>query len=104
MVGSSNSMKDVVAELRRDPTGALLDLFELDVAVGELALSGAALCVAVRELAREARHMAESSGALAPDKLVAFAASASNTSASAEAHARALAEVQRGLSEWSIVS
>lgn len=101
MVNFGSSMKDVVAELRREAPAALFDLLELEVAVGELALSAGGLSAAVRELALQARHIADNPAALASATLQAFASHANNTSSNAEAHARALAEVKHGLIAWS---
>ena len=95
-------MKDVVAELRRESVGALLELYELDVAVGEITLSARGLCAAVRELAEEAQQLAKTPGLASPARFQALALYAGSASMTAEAQATALVELRRGLAAWSI--
>lgn len=102
MTSQGKSMKDVVAELRRDSVGALVELFELDVAVGEIALNAHGLAAAVRELAAEAKQLATTPGVPSPARLQALASYASSASTTAESQAMALAELRRGLAAWRI--
>jgi len=102
MNSQSKSMKDVVVELRQESVGALLELFELDFAVGEIALSALSLRAAARELAEEAEQLAKTPGVASPARLQALASYASRASTTAEAQATALAELKRGLAAWSI--
>ena len=102
MTNENKTMKDVVAELREQSVGALLDLFELDFAVGELALAAQRLSAAVREIAAEAAQLANAPAATSPDRHQALAEYASNVSNTADAQAAALAELKRGLAGWNI--
>lgn len=102
MTSESKSMKDVVVELRRESVGALLELFELDVAVGELGLGAHSLNAAIRELAEETQQLAKAPGLASPARLQALAAYASSVSTNADAQKMALAELKRGLAAWCI--
>ncbi len=102
MTSQSKSMKDVVAELRRESVGALLELYELHVAVGEMTVSARGLYAAVRELAEEAKQLAQTPGLASPGRLQALASYASTASTKAESQAIALVELGRGLAAWSI--
>jgi hypothetical protein len=102
MITSGMSMKDVVAVLRRDAVGCLLELYELDVAVGELVVSGSGLRAALQELAGEARQLADLTGAVPSERLRALTTYAVSASSNGDAHARALQDLERGLNAWSI--
>lgn len=102
MTKHNKTMKDVVAALRRESAGALLELFELDVAVGELVLINQRLCANLRELAEDADQLAKAPGLVSPARLVALAATASSTSATAVDQTTAFDELKRGLAAWSI--
>ena len=102
MTSQSKTMKEVVAELRRESVSALLEIYELDVAVGELTLTAHQLRAAVRELAEEAQELAKTPGLASPGKLEAFALYARGASITAESQALALAELKQGLAAWSI--
>lgn len=55
-----------MAELRQHSFGALLELFELDAAVGEVALGAKGLSAAVREIAEEATQLASEPAKASP--------------------------------------
>ena len=95
-------MKDVVARLREESVGALLELFELDVAVGEMTLSASRLSAGFREVAAETALLADAPALASPKRLRNLADYARNLSANADAQAAALAELARGLTAWSI--
>jgi hypothetical protein len=92
-------MKDVVVELRRGSVGALLEIYEVTVAVGEVALSAHQLHAAVRELAEDVQQLGKSPGVASPGRLQALALYASSA---AEAQATTLVDLKRGLDAWSI--
>jgi hypothetical protein len=102
MTSQCKSMRDVVAELRRESVGALLELYELDVAVGEITVSARGLYAALRELAEETAQLAGTPGLVSPGRLRALASQASNVSSKAESQALALVELGRGIAAWSI--
>ena len=102
MTHENKTMKEVVAELRHHSVGALLELFELSVAVGETTLTAQRVSAAVREIAAEAAQLAGASTDASARRLQWLAEFARTTSTSAEVQASALVELKRGLAEWGI--
>lgn len=104
MTHQDKTMKAVVAELREHSVGALLELFELSVAVGETTLNAQRLSAAMREIAAEAVQLAEASAtpSASARRLQWLAEFARTTSTTAEVHASALVELKRGLAVWGI--
>ncbi|HXK20417.1 MAG TPA: hypothetical protein VNG33_21555 [Polyangiaceae bacterium] len=91
-----------MAELREHSVGALLELFELSVAVGETTLNAQRVCAAVRELAAEAAQLAEASSSVPARRLQGLAEFARTTATTAELQASALVELKLGLADWGI--
>lgn len=102
MSNHKKTMKDVVVDLRRDAVSALLELFELDVAIGEVRVGAHSLAAALHEIAAETLHLAETPSLTTETRLRALAEHASNASRTADTQANALAELSKGLKAWSI--
>jgi hypothetical protein len=96
------TMNEVVAELRQESVGALLELFELHVAVGEIALATQTLAAGVRELAAETAALADSPQLASPDRLGNLATFARKVCGTAEAELTAIDQLRQGLATWDI--
>jgi hypothetical protein len=96
------TMKEVVARLREDGVEALLEIFELDVAVGELTLSALGLAARLSEVAGELDQLAGSPPLASPARLRSLADSTRKASDGAQAQASILLELKHGLDAWSI--
>lgn len=101
MKNQTSTMREVVAELREHSVGALLELFELDVAVGEMAFNARLLSAAMREFVAEIEQVAS---AQAPaGRMQALAKYARSAAQTAEGQATALEQLKGGLDAWGIV-
>lgn len=101
MTNQAKTMRDVVAELRQHSVGALLELFEIDVAIGEVTLNARLLSAAMREFLAEIEQVA--SGGAPSDRLQALAKYARSATQMADGQARALEELKGGFDAWGIV-
>jgi hypothetical protein len=100
MANQTETMQAVVARLRQEGAAALLDFFELHVAIGELVFAAQSLSAAVREIAEESAQLASTPGLASLGRLRALADYARTTSSTAEAQSVALGEIKRGLDGW----
>ena len=98
------TMKAVVADLRRDSVGALLELFELDVALGEVTLAAQSVAAAVDEIAEEAQALVTTPHLGPAQRLETPAACAKVASSLARSQFAALTELRRGVAGWGISS
>jgi hypothetical protein len=96
------TMKEVVAEMREESVGALLELFELHIAVGEIALATQSLTARVHELAAETAALADSPQLASPDRLRKLAIFARKVCGTAEAELTAIDQLKQGLATWDI--
>jgi hypothetical protein len=95
-------MEDVVRDLREHSVGALLELFELHVAFGEVLLTAQALAPAFREIAFEMDCLAEDPSAATPLRLEKIKTRVSQLADIADAHLGALREIKAGLDAWKL--
>lgn len=102
MDSQGKGMKDVVAELRRESVAALLELFELDVALGEITLSAQSVSASLEEMAEQAQQLALTPGLVSPQRLEVLAAAAKVASSLASSQLAALTELKRELDRWAI--
>ena len=101
MNNQSKTMREVVAEVREHSVGALLELVELDVAVGEVVLNAQLLSAAMREFSAEIEQLGrEEMPAARLQALANYARSATQT---AEGQVNALKQVKSGLDAWGIM-
>ena len=98
------TMKEVVAQLREGPAEALLDLFELHVALGELVLNAQVLSAVATEIATEITQLASAPELASSERLHELAKAATKTSEVMDCQSRTLSKVQRGLEAWNIAA
>lgn len=96
------TMKEVVSQLREGSAEALLELFELHVALGEVMLNAQVLSAVATEIASEITQLADAPELASSQRLRELAKAAAKTSEVVDGQSRALAEMQRGLDAWSI--
>jgi hypothetical protein len=96
-------MKEVVARLREDSVEALLEVFELDVAVGELVLAAQTLAALANDLAGEAAQLADTPLLASSARLRSLADGARRASETAQTQAGSLLQLKYGLDAWNIV-
>ena len=96
------TMKEVVAQLREDAAEALLEVFELHIAVGELAQNAQILSAVIAEFAAEAAKLADAPEFASGEHLRELAKAAAKTSDVVNGQATALAQIQHGLDAWDI--
>lgn len=96
------TMKDVVSYLREVAAGALLELFELHIAMGELTFNAQVLSATAAAIAEEINQLADAPELASRERLRELAKAASKTSEVVDAQAKAFAEIQRGLDAWNI--
>ncbi len=96
------TMREVVAQLRAGAAEALLELFELHIALGELVLNAQVLSAVTAEVAEEMGRFAGEAEPTSRERLQEVAKVASKASGVAELQAKALSEIQRGLEGWNI--
>lgn len=101
MTNQTKTMRDVVAELRQHSVGALLELFELDVAIGEMVLNAQLLSAAMREFVAEIEQLASAEASTI--RLQALAKYARSATQTAEGQATALEQLKGGIDAWGIV-
>jgi len=95
-------MKEVVARLRETDAEALSEIAELYWATSEILLSAQRLAGAVREIAGETSALAGRPPGDSAGRLNNLAEYARNVSSSADSHAIALRELQRGIEGWNL--
>ena len=102
MTNPPQSMRAVVAALRQIGAPALLEIMELQIAVGEMELGAQSLRAAVREIAAESADLSAAPGLVSPARLRALADYAGKANATAEQQAAALQEIKGGLAAWNL--
>jgi hypothetical protein len=101
-MSDEKTMKEVVAELRERSVDALLELFELHVAVGEVALAAQTLAAGATEIAAETTALADSPQLVSPERLQNLAIFSRKVSYTAEAQLSAIDQLRQGLTGWEI--
>ncbi|HKY34649.1 MAG TPA: hypothetical protein VJN18_01810 [Polyangiaceae bacterium] len=96
------TMKEVVAQLRAGASEALLELFELHVAVGEVTFNTQVLSAAAVEVATEAMQLADAPESASRERLRELAKVATQMSEVVSGQSRAFDQIQRGLDAWEI--
>lgn len=102
MNSPGKTMKDVVAELRRGSVGALLELFELDVALGEVTLAAQSVAAAVQQMADEAQGLVRAPQLATGERLETLATCAKVASTITRAQLAALTELRSEVAGWGI--
>src|SRR5690242_2746587 len=100
--GTSKTMQEVVSQLRDGGAEALLELFELHIAVGELVLNFRLLSAVASEIAIDCSELASAPELATSERLRELAKGAAKTSDVIDGQAKALFEIQRGLDAWNI--
>lgn len=95
-------MKDVVSQLRQGAAEALLELFELHIAVGELALNVQVLSALAVEVAAECTELAEAPEPGSRERLRELASAATKMKDATTGQRLAFEQIQRGLDAWDI--
>jgi methyl-accepting chemotaxis protein len=96
-------MKDVVSQLRAGAAEALLELFELHIAVGELAVNLQVLSAVAVEVATECTQLADGSESVSRERLLELANAATKMKEATNGQLLAFEQMQRGLDAWNIV-
>ena len=100
---SNPQAKDVVSQLRAGAAEALLKLFELHIAVGEIALNVQVLAAATAEIATESAQLAGAPESASSERLLDLASATTKMKAATNGHRLAFEQIQRDLDAWNIV-
>lgn len=100
--GTSKTMREVVSHLRRTAAEAMLELFELHIAVNEVVLNFQVLSAVASELAAESNELAGTPELATAERLRELASAAAKTSDVVTGQCKAIAEIQRGIDGWNI--
>jgi hypothetical protein len=101
MTKETRTMRDVVSELREHSVGALLELFELDVAIGEVALNARLVSATMREFLAQIEQVA--SAEAPPGRLEVLAKYVRSATQMTDGQAIALERLKAALDAWGLV-
>jgi hypothetical protein len=96
------TMKEVVSQLREGAAEALLELFELHIAMGEVTDNAQVLSAAAERIAEEIAELAKAPEFSSSGRLRELAAFAVKTREIVEGQSKTFAEIQRNVDAWHI--